>query len=218
MQVIGAGYPRTGTLSIHKALEQLLEGKCYHMKTVFSETETLDRWHDWAINGAPLDLAAMTDDYVATVDAPLCFHYKELMELYPDAKVLLSVREGTGWFKSWSGLVGTFDKLAWVRVFNKRMKKLVPFLNEMITREDLGRSEAEAIERFERHNAEVQEYVPADRLLVFEAREGWEPLCEFLDVPVPDEPFPHLNSGSGFVRDAVGRMLTGRDLSRIGTK
>jgi hypothetical protein len=73
------------------------------------------------------------------------------------------------------------DELIWRRTFGGRFE-----------------DRAHAIETFERHTEEVRQGVPAERLLVFEVGQGWEPLCAHLGVPVPDEPFPHLNDTASF--------------------
>lgn len=201
MKVIGAGLSRTGTMSMRAALERLLGGQCHHMEEVARVPEQLDHWHGWALGGQPLDLAAMYADYVACVDAPSCFFWRELMALHPDAKVVLTVRNPERWFASFAALDRT---MRWARplgLVSKRIRHFLEFANALIDRE-LGGVEHDAnIETFERHNTAVQAGVPADNLLVFEVAQGWGPLCEFLELPVPDEPFPHLNEGVATIRD-----------------
>lgn len=212
MQVIGAGLPRTGTASTKSALETLLNGKCYHMKTLVDSEEPMIAWHNWLVGGGQLDLKELTKGYDACVDSPLCFLYKELMELYPDAKVVLNVREADRWFSSWNGLMKMVERLRLMRFLNKRIKLFLEFLDPMRAKYNLVGSEADHIAEFERHNAEVQAHVPADRLLVFDVRDGWEPLCEFLDVPVPDEPFPNLNSGPSMLWKGFSDLVRGKDV------
>jgi len=219
MKVIGAGLPRTGTASTKSALEMLLDGKSYHMKTLVDSEEPMVAWHHWLVEGGELDLEEITKGYVACVDSPLCFMYKELMELYPDAKVLLNVRDADRWFSSWNGLMKMVERVRFARFLNKRIKMFLEFLDVMRPKYNLVGSEADHLAQFERHNAEVRAHVPADRLLEFNVKEGWEPLCEFLEVPVPDRPFPHLNSGPSMLWKGFSDLILRREVRDFhGTK
>ena len=195
MKVIGAGIGRTGTLSLKHALEKLGFGPCYHMVEVGDDPRRVARWQD-VLDGKPPAWDAIFAGFQAGVDAPVCFYYKELMQKYPDAKVLLTVRDSAGWYKS---LYTTVYALALLPRWMERIPLTGAFLRmlrEMVWDGFFqGRfaDKAFAIEQFERHNEEVQRHVPADNLLVFTIKEGWEPLCNFLNVPIPDEPFPHRN-------------------------
>ncbi len=201
MKVIGAGLSRTGTMSMRAALERLLGGRCHHMEEVAKAPGQLDHWHGWAVEGRPLDLAAMYADYVACVDAPSCFLWRELMALYPDAKVVLTVRDPQRWFASFAALYRTTQWARPLGLVSKRIRHFIDLSDALIERE-LGEIERDAnIASFERHNEAVRAAVPADKLLVFEVAQGWAPLCAFLDVPVPAAPFPHLNEGVSTIRD-----------------
>jgi len=159
-----------------------------------------EHWHGWAVGGQPLDLEAMFADYVACVDAPSCFLWRELMALYPDAKVVLTVRDPERWFSSFAAL---HRATRWARPLGLVSKRIQQFLEigDAIIERELGAVEHDAnIETFERHNRVVQASVPAENLLVFEVAQGWGPLCEFLELPIPDEPFPHLNEGVATIR------------------
>ena len=201
VKVIGAGFSRTGTMSMRAALERLLGGRCHHMEVVGRDPRQLEHWRGWALEDQPLDLAAMYAEYIACVDAPSCFLWRELMALYPDAKVVLTVRDSERWFASFAALHRT---TRWARPLGLVSKQLREFLEltDAIIERELGVVEHDAnIESFQRHNEAVQAGVPADNLLVFEVAQGWAPLCEFLELPIPDEPFPHLNEGVGTIRD-----------------
>ena len=131
--------------------------------------------------------------YRATVDAPACDVYRELMAIYPSAKVVLNVRDSADvWWKSWSDTLAV--QLEWpfrIVTFS------VPFLREQ-TRMAwtlVGRRRDEGVygpQWYTRHVEEVKKHVPKERLLEFNVKQGWGPLCKFLEVPVPDKPFPHL--------------------------
>lgn len=194
-QIIGAGFGRTGTASLKLALEQLGFGPCYHMTEVFEHPEAIPLWVD-AINGNP-DWETIFKGYASSVDFPACTHWRSLMDYYPSAKVILSLRDAGRWFDSVSETIMSPKTVS----FSKNSP-----LNEMITRNiyDLfdGRLDEREhmIECFNKHTEEVIATVPPDRLLVFEAKMGWKPLCEFLGVDAPDEPFPHVNTREDFAK------------------
>lgn len=200
MRLIGAGYPRTGTMSTKAALEHLGLAPCYHFVTQFERPQDIDVWQA-AAEGKPVDWMALFADFQSAVDWPESIFYKRLMEVYPDAKVLLNVRDPEAWYESVSTTVypasraglsapeesaaghagRVLDTLAWQGLFHGRFEDK-PY----------------AIAVYERHNQEVKDHVPADRLLVWEVKEGWAPLCRFLDLDVPDAPFPRLNDAESF--------------------
>ena len=210
LEVIGAGFGRTGTMSLKVALEELGFGPCYHMSEVFEHPEHIELWRA-AAQGKSVDWEQIFGGYRATVDWPGCTFYNELMQRNPDAKVILTVRDPKGWYESAyntiyritaaasSSLVFYLAILVMPRA--KRMKRARRMIVELIWERDFdGRFEdrEHAIETFERHNEEVEQRVPAEKLLVYEVKEGWAPLCEFLGVEVPDQPFPHLNDAEVF--------------------
>jgi Sulfotransferase domain len=205
IKLIGAGFGRTGTLSLQAALQQLGFDKCYHMSSVITHPSHVQHWTA-ALDGKPVDWNSLFAGYQATVDWPGCTFYRELMAQYPDAKVLLSVRDPERWYAS---VYNTIYSL-WHGSFGQQIRSSLPFSSRFQTMNERliwqgafnGRFEdkAYAIEVFNQHNAEVQRTVPPERLLVYQVSEGWEPLCRFLDVPVPTTPFPHLNDTVTFKR------------------
>lgn len=208
MKVIGAGFGRTGTTSLKAALEELGFGPCYHMTEVFAHPEHAKLWQA-AWRGEPVDWDGFLGGYEAAVDWPACTFYKELMQRYQDAKVLLSVRDPERWYESTQNTIyelsmafdrsrifrGIFGLISFF-VFGGFAGNRSSVVNDIVWQGTFdGRFEdkAYAIEVFERHNEEVKRRVPPERLLVYEVKEGWGPLCKFLDVPEPEGPFPHLN-------------------------
>ena len=196
LKVIGAGFGRTGTLSLKQALVELGFGPCYHMTELFDKPGADEQW-DAIVRGAPADWNAVFAGYQATVDWPACAFYKELMLVYPEAKVLLTVRDPEKWYESVYSTIWQVshrdhsvsphrhmvDTLIWQRTFDSRFE-----------------DKDYAIAVFLRHNEEVKRQAPAEKLLVYDVKEGWEPLCAFLGVAVPiDTPFPHLNDRESFV-------------------
>lgn len=189
LKVIGAGYGRTGTMSLKLALEQLGFGPCFHMSEAIANPACIPGWIE-ACNGRP-DWEKLFAGYFATVDHPGCAFYRELAAAYPAAKVVLTVRDPNDWFDSTQATV-----------FSPQMRDRVadPHFKEFLTRTVWGLfgggidDRAYMVEKFERHTAEVERAIAAERLLVFQVSQGWEPLCEFLAVPVPAAPFPRVNS------------------------
>jgi len=197
IKVIGAGFGRTGTTSLKAALEQLGFVRCYHMQEVLKNPKDAVIWQD-AVDGEAVDWPHLLKGYQATVDWPGCTFYQELMEVYPDAKVLLSVRDPERWYQSARDTIYR----ARTTLFLQLLRMMLPAVRHtynMIehiwagTFENRFDDKAFAIDVFNRHNEAVKAYVPADRLLVFDVREGWGPLCNFLGVDIPNAPFPHLN-------------------------
>lgn len=210
MKLIGAGLPRTATLTQKISLEILGQGPCYHMVNILSDMSLVPQWID-AFEGKS-DWNKLFDGCQATVDWPGAFFYRELIEVYPDAKVLLSVRDGAAWARSmrdtiWGCIYG--DGL--MRDLSNARCRVDPGWNSYIALMTamweksglLSSFEGELDEpalasAMERYNTEVQAAVPADRLLVWKPADGWEPLCEFLDVPVPGMPLPKVNDSASF--------------------
>ncbi len=196
IEIIGAGLGRTGTKSLKAALEQLGFDPCYHMTEVFKHASHPKLW-EAAAKGETVDWPAFFGDYQATVDFPSCLFYKELMSVYPDAKVILSVRDPECWYES------TYETIYPMLQALPRWARWLPWARDLyeMTNHLLWEGQfdgqfedrAHAIAVFNAWNAEVQATVPAEKLLVFDVKQGWEPLCAFLGVPVPAGPFPHAN-------------------------
>jgi Sulfotransferase domain len=200
LKVIGAGFGRTGTSSLKLALETLGFRKCYHF------TEMLRAWHvpRWLaiVRGAPADWDALFAGFQATTDFPAAAYYRQLAVHYPDAKVILTARDAEDWYRSMRETLGPLrralptwlpgfgaiaaltDAVLWTGIFDGKFA-----------------DRRHAIGVYEQHAADVRARIPAHRLLVFDVREGWSPLCEFLGVAVPaDVEFPHVNDTAYMVR------------------
>jgi hypothetical protein len=200
MDVIGAGFGRTGTHSQKIALEQLGLGPCMHMMALFHDTERSALFHK-AADGDPDSLQLALTGCRSTVDWPGTFFWRELVELHPRAKVLLSVRDPQEWYDS---VHRTIFQAAYAPPSPGR-PQLAPGFREMamalVWDGVFGGRFADrehAIGVYERHNAQVRTSVPAERLLEFRASDGWEPLCDFLGVPVPQTEFPRSNDTAAF--------------------
>ena len=217
MEVVGAGFGRTGTLSLKTALEELGFGPCYHMVEVFAHPEHAPLW-EAAWRGDLVDWEEILEGYEAAVDWPACAFYEQLMERYSDAKVILTVRDPERWYESTRSTIYGLRRLttgplpvraafALAGLFAPGVAGTVRLADRLVWEGTFdGRFEdrAYAMEVFKRHNEAVRRRVPPERLLVFDAREGWAPLCEFLGVEAPDEPFPRLNEAREMRRRLLG--------------
>ncbi len=195
LEVIGAGFGRTGTMSLKQALEDLGFGPCYHMIEVMKRPEDVDFWTHAHRNGAA-DWDTVFTNYRSSVDWPSCNFWENQADYYPEAKVILSLRDPEIWYSSvmetiypasvaWRDSGGaqpamTFE-LIWDGVFDGRM-------------EDKNHVVAKYLE----HNQRVRDIVPANRLLEFQPTDGWETLCSFLECEIPGVDYPRVNSREEF--------------------
>lgn len=192
LKVVGAGLGRTGTLSMKRALEQLGFGPCHHMIEVFMHPESVPLWID-AGDGRP-DWDAIFRDYASMVDYPGARYWRQLAEHYPEAKVLLTLRDPDAWFESTQATIFAPNSPA-VNAPPEMKRFFASFIGEFGER---LHDRAFMTDHFRRHNALVQATIPKERLLVYEVGEGWTRLCAFLGVPVPDTAFPSENSREEF--------------------
>ena len=200
LQVIGAGFGRTGTLSLKAALDELGVGPTYHMQEVLKRPSHLRRWHRFATTGA-MEWDALFAGWGSGVDYPVSCVWRELAERWPGAKVVLTTRDPDAWWRSTMTTIYRGSEL-----FPPWCQRLVPLtaayvdMNErLVWGGTFGGRFAErdhAVATFRCHEEEVRAALGPDRLLVFEVADGWEPLCAFLGVPVPDRPFPRLNDAA----------------------
>jgi hypothetical protein len=218
MKLIGAGMPRTGTLTQKVALEMLGLGPCYHMVDVLADLDQAKLWQRALDGEAPWEQIFAGFD--STVDWPGGYFYRELIDVYPEAKVLLSVRDPQAWERSMRDTVWAVRHgESLVRLLSSAQAHVNPqwrgFL-EMIDRLvwegegtfASGHAEPEQlIDTMIRHNREVEENVPPERLLVWSVEQGWGRLCKFLEVPVPEQPFPHVNDRTEFLNRVIDGSL-----------
>lgn len=217
LKVVGAGLGRTGTESLKMALEQLGFGPCYHMFELLKNPAHLPEWQKLRRGEMP-DYGLLFQNYQSCTDFPAAMFYREFMQRYPEAKVVLTVRDADKWYDSAAKtifrgfpkpllalgrFVGTFSAATRAQLaVNDFAVDLVH--NGFFNGRTHDREQTKAI--FNAWNEEVKRTVPAKRLLVFEVKDGWEPLCHFLDVPVPLEPFPRSNESESFDKNLVKRV------------
>ena len=200
LEVIGAGFGRTGTMSLKMALDQLGFGPCYHMVEVFKNPIAPDYWAA-AASGAAMDWDAVFAGYQSTVDWPSTDYWRELLAHAPNAKIILTVRDPEAWFRSTQATIfGPLND----RMIDDASSKGV-MLRAIFDRNFGGmrHDRATSIAAFLAHNAAVRRDAPPAQLLEYDIAQGWAPLCGFLGVPVPDAPFPRVNSTEEFQANAV---------------
>ena len=199
LSVIGAGFGRTGTLSLKLALEELGLGPCYRLMDVILQPDFAAHWARAAKRGT-VDWDKIFAGYQSAVDWPVCDYYQELAEWYPDAKVILTVRDADVWFASTQNTI-----FSSINNLFEQQSPIGEIVRGVANRHFGGTIHDRflLVEGYKRHNAEVKNRIPAQRLLQFDVAEGWDPLCEFLGKPVPDKPFPSANSTSEFQQRAA---------------
>jgi hypothetical protein len=225
MRLIGAGMPRTGTLTQKEALEMLGLAPCYHWVNILADLDAVGIWQR-AVDGEAV-WEEVFAGFEATVDWPGGFFWRTLIEQYPDARVLLSVRDPAAWEQSFRETVwsmGHGDSLVHLlssarATVDPRWQRYVKLVERMFwspqgTFAKGHETPEQLIEAFVRHNEEVERAVASDRLLVWDVSEGWEPLCAFLGVPVPAEPLPRANDRETFTGRVIDGALTAIQASR----
>ena len=208
LQIIGAGFGRTGTLSLKKALETLGFDKCYHMAEVAAHPKHVKLWRAAWRGEDPW--AQLFAGYRAAVDWPVAAFWPRLMEVYPDAKIILTVRDAESWYRSAQSTI--FESMkqglrsqTWrqrLRLDALRRRSRLRMTREIIVDGAFGGDlddKPNAIAVYEANVARVHAEVPAHRLVVFDSKDGWAPLCSALDVPVPDVPYPRINTTQEFI-------------------
>lgn len=199
IEVIGAGFGRTGTLSLKLALEQLGFDRCYHMMEVAQHPDHVEIW-ERATRGEDVDWTSLYEGYRASVDWPACNFWEVQLSHFPNARVILSERDPDRWYDSVMNTIypGSLKQREsedpHIRAWSEMVFELIwdgTFHGRVEDREH-------AIDVYRAHNDYVKSHAPADRLLVFEAAQGWEPLCRFLGCPVPDVPYPRVNTTEEF--------------------
>ena len=212
LKIIGTGLGRTGTHSLKLALEQLGFGKCYHMVELFQQPSGL-KYFKQAERNEKVKWSELFLGYASAVDYPVARYYKQISEFYPDAKVIHTLRDAESWYQSaWATIFWASKpyslrilKLAVHLPFSAEARSRIPVLlyNRKLAELEFGKdlkNKEKVIERYNKHYEEVIRTIPEDRLLLFDQKKGWEPLCKFLNVPVPLNQYPKSNSREEFLK------------------
>jgi Sulfotransferase domain len=201
LEVVGTGFGRTGTLSLKLALEQLGFGPCYHMIEVAQNPGHSALWSA-AWDRAPTDWDALFAGYRATVDWPSTAFWRQIADHFPNARVIHTERPSAAWYKSASSTIVRVMRSGAATSATAAMYEQLEMARKLILRgvfDDRFDSEEHAIAIYEAHNARVRREIAPERLLVYQPGEGWGPLCKFLGVPVPETPYPKVNTTDDFL-------------------
>ena len=218
LQVIGVGMHRTGSMSVKAALERLGFGPCYHGLEALRRAKDGDHWMA-AYETGDIDWSVIFEGYRATMDWPTLHFWEQLAAAYPDAKILLTDRDPESWWESHAQMfrrVGEFaeelsdEELRWAE--ESGFARIRAALATIVPAAFDGRvlDKEHCLRVFQQHYERVRRTVPAERLLVYRVQEGWEPLCRFLGVDVPDEPFPRVNVGDDVLYNIRASMRMAR--------
>ncbi len=205
MQIIGTGVGRTGTYSLKLAINQLGLGPCHHMEEVLKNMPAQVPLWSSAVAGSP-DWAAIYDGYESAVDWPTAGFFRELYAAYPSAKFVLTLRSPESWADSFGGTI--YQLLAGGEQAPPEMRDWLEMSAGVIAKTGFpeGLDRDGLIAAFVAHNDAVRAAIPPGQLLEFEVKQGWGPLCEFLEVPAPDEPFPRTNHREEFWDRVNGKI------------
>ena len=197
LKVIGAGVGRTGTYSLKFALNELGFGPCHHMEEVANNlTVQLPLWQA-ALQGRA-DWDAIYNGFESAVDWPTARFFRELHAAYPEAKFILGHRSPRSWAESIDATI--YKLISEADQAPDHLQDWLAMAREVILQTGIPAvADVAGLEAaFSAHLDAVKATIPADRLLVYQVKDGWEPLCAFLGVPVPDAPFPRTNDRSEF--------------------
>ena len=204
LKVIGSGLGRTGTLSLKTALEHLGFSPCHHMKEVAMSSKQI-HWFWKASKGEKVNWRLVFDKFEAAVDWPAAAYYEQLSKEFPEAKIVMGVRDPEAWYRSVSETIYTVapNIPGWLKFIFPPAKKWVQMVEQTIWTNELeGRFEDKefTIEFFNQRIKEVKQNIPSERLLIHRPQDGWEPLCGFLGVPIPKKPYPWVNEAKEIKR------------------
>jgi len=197
LEVIGAGVGRTGTYSLKLALNELGLGPCFHMEEVLiNAPKQIPLWA--AAASGDTDWKTIFEGYASAVDWPTCRFFRDLSSAYPEAKFILTHRNPETWAQSFAETI--YKLLAGADQAPDKMRDWLDMAQQIITQTGFppGLDKAGLQAAFSAHNDAVKAAIPASQLLVYQVKEGWGPLCSFLEVPVPDIPFPRTNDRTEF--------------------
>ncbi|KAI8890204.1 hypothetical protein K501DRAFT_237160 [Backusella circina FSU 941] len=205
LKIIGAGFGRTSTDSLRHALD-ILGYNTHHMKSIFQDPDQDmdDFYYAAKNNGQDVDWDKIYKKYDAAVDWPTCTFYKQLMEKYPDAKVILTVRSADSWYQSAIKTLHVhYIHPDFNSEFAQKFKRMVGavILNGTFNDPEKAHREEEVKKMFSDHIEEVKRHVPPEKLYVMQVGEGWEGLCQFLGKEIPDVPYPRINSKDEFLKN-----------------
>jgi hypothetical protein len=153
-------------------------------------------------DGAHTDWDALFAGYSATVDWPSTRFWRQIVDAYPQARVIHTERPAAAWYASVRNTIYQVMTQTLPPSAPAPLQEHLAMVRKLILRgvfDERFEDEAHAISVYEAHNARVKREIPPERLLVYEPGQGWEPLCKFLGVPVPTTPYPKVNTTEDFI-------------------
>ena len=205
LEIIGAGFGRTGTLSLKFALEELGFDRCYHMMEIPKVAPHIGSWRQ-AAAGKNVDWHLLFQGYKAAVDWPSCNYWREQLRAFPEAKIILTKRDPDSWYESvmntiWPASVKGRElarsNVNLDKVSQDRTSMVFEVIWDGIFEGRMSEKDF-VIDKYEKHNQAVIDEVPSSKLLIYEPGEGWEPLCQFLGCSRPSTDYPNVNSTQEF--------------------
>ena len=230
LKVIGIGFPRTGTNTLRVALNMLGFGPCYHFWEYAAHPDHANMVKFWANveslvasnepNRIQWEAFFTKYDYESGCDQPLSVYWRELMAAYPNGKFILTVRDPYKWYQSYAKTcVKSWNLERWILSyicphFITHTKCLNRFLKDNNIDVD-NFKEKEAVKSFNAFIERVKDEIKDEsRLLIYDVSDGWQPLCQFLDVEIPkDKEFPVTNNQANYAK--LGRKFRNRMWRRI---
>ena len=218
-RVLVVGMSRTGTDSMKRAMEIIYGEPAYHMSVVLNKPQHLQFWSNLAfglVRPEEADWQQVFQGFVATTDMPSAYYFEHIAKTFPEAKVILTLRDEQEWVESYSRLMQAVLRFRFIR-FLPPLNRFWPFgeqMNRAIFGEksidDNGINRSMLLTAYRNHNSRVRQIIPAKKLLEFNVRQGWKPLCSFLEVETPATAFPHRNAGgmgpTKILANAVGHL------------
>lgn len=220
--VISAGWGRTGTSSLKVALDQLGYSPCFHARFMPYITDLFDAMYDFAEGRRPdFPTKELFQQFNAAVDIPAPL-IPLALEAYPDAKVILTVRDPDKWYESyvssllWLYQTWLFKPFAYILPMGQKLQAIGRWWLVWEFGNDTMSDKDACIKAYLQHNAHIRATIPPERLLEWEAKDGWEPLCRFLGHPAPEEPFPRKNEGASEMAWQIVRFIVFNPLAAMG--
>jgi hypothetical protein len=201
LEVIGAGFGRTGTHSLKLALEVLGFGPCHHMFEIRQSADQLEVWKAIARTGSG-DWHAALSGFKSLVDWPGVKYWKELAQAFPAAKIILTYRDPKSWYQSFAETIVRANRAGLYHDPDPHTRGMAELVDEVVfkqTFDNRPEDENHATAVYLRHMADVLTQIPKERLMFYNVAQGWQPLCTFLDVAVPSQEFPQTNSKTEFL-------------------
>jgi len=217
LKVIGTGLPRTGTASLKGALQLLGYQQTYHMDNLLNNPSQVHYWVELFDTGST-DYDALFEGFAASTDFPGFFAYKALLKQYPDSKFILTTRDPDIWYESIKNTVYQAVTAFFQKDTPTDSMRRVEGVFQLLDRYLFGQffkgtflDKEKTLSLVNAYLDEINAIIPADKMLIYEISEGWQPLCDFLELRVPEIEFPYKNKREDF-NTMIAKMLSGQKM------